>query len=291
MESGSRKMEERTGRTLPGGHASEHNPGEVKQFLRMVAAALLVTICSACATMGARNTSMTVMTYNIHHGEGLDGKLDLERIAKIIRAHNPDVVALQEVDDRATRSGKVAQAEELGKLTGMHHVFGKAMDFQGGGYGQAILSRWPIKKHQVHPLPQRPGREPRIALKAQIDAPELEFWFASVHLDHEIEAVRLEQAAEVNRIFARQAEGDLKLLAGDFNAVPGSGTMKSLLGAWLDTAGDKAGFTIPAANPRRRIDYILAAPINRCILVDSVVPEEPDASDHRPVVARVRVTQ
>lgn len=234
---------------------------------------------------------MTVMTYNIHHGVGLDEKLDLERIAKVIRAHNPDVVALQEVDDRATRSGKVAQAAELGKLTGMHHVFGKAMDFQGGGFGQAILSRWPIKAHQVHPLPQRPGREPRIALRAQIAGPGLSFWFVSVHLDHEIEAVRVEQAAEVNRIFTRVAGGDFKLLAGDFNAVPESETMKSFLLDWIDTAGKEAAFTIPAAKPRRRIDYILASPIHRCVLVSSIVPNEPVVSDHRPVVARVRVTQ
>src|SRR5688572_23492710 len=129
---------------------------------------------------------ITVLTYNIHHGEGSDGKIDLERIARIITAKKADLVALQEVDKGTKRSGGVDQAKELGRLTGMNYVFGRAIDHQGGEYGQAILSRWPIKEHAVHALPQREGRERRIAVVAKIDAPITNLVFASTHLDHQI---------------------------------------------------------------------------------------------------------
>jgi len=81
------------------------------------------------------------MTYNIHHGRGADGEINLERIAEVITRAKPDLVALQEVDVKTRRSGGVDQAAKLGELTGMSHFFAEAMPFQGGGYGNAVLSR------------------------------------------------------------------------------------------------------------------------------------------------------
>jgi len=81
---------------------------------------------------------LRLVSYNIHHGQGLDGKLDLVRIARVIKKHQPDFVALQEVDNKASRSGKVDQAAELAKLLGMKHVLGKCINLGGGGYGNAI---------------------------------------------------------------------------------------------------------------------------------------------------------
>jgi endonuclease/exonuclease/phosphatase family metal-dependent hydrolase len=232
---------------------------------------------------------MTVLTYNIHHAEGTDSKLDLERIAAIIRAQKPDLVALQEVDDKTERVGGLAETAELGRLTGLHHVFGKAMDYRGGAYGQAILSRWPIKKHTVHQLPQRSGREPRILLSARIGVPGGDILFATTHLDHQIEEVRLEQAATINKHLIAQ-DAALTLLCGDFNAGPESGTMKTLFDHWTDTAGDKAGPTIPAREPKRRIDYILVRAKQGSIkTLRSEVLNEPIASDHRPVIATIEI--
>jgi endonuclease/exonuclease/phosphatase family metal-dependent hydrolase len=264
----------------------------VTGFFRAMAAMIVSMICAGCASSSAvdeKPTLLTVMTYNIHHGEGTDGKLDLERIAGIIRGQNPDLVAVQEVDHKTERTGKVAQAEELGKLTGMHSVFGKAMDYQGGGYGQAILSRWPIREHQVHQLPQRDGREPRIVVSARIAAPGGELIFATAHLDHQLEEVRLKQAQEINRILNGKSGAIPLLLAGDFNAGPESTTVQEIVRDWIDTAGENARDTIPSANPRRRIDYIFAQPKDAWKPAGSQVLEEPIASDHRPVVARVEL--
>src|SRR5437762_3345786 len=77
---------------------------------------------------------LTVMRYNIHHCEGTDKKLDVARIAAVINAAKPDLVALQEVDRNTNRTNHVDQPAELAKLTKMHVFFGKAMDFEGGEY-------------------------------------------------------------------------------------------------------------------------------------------------------------
>lgn len=257
----------------------------MRDFVLKMIVLMCVGAGVGCATAKHDPAQITVMTYNIHHGEGTDGKLDLERIAKIIRAQNPDVVALQEVDDRAQRSGGVDQAAELGKLTGMQHVFGKAMDLQGGGYGQAILSRWPIKAHQVHRLPQRAGREPRIAIATTITAPFGEMIFAGVHLDHQLEEIRVEQVAEINRVLRPKNGSVPVIVVGDFNAAPESGPIKGMLEHWMDAAQGAAEPTIPSAHPRRRIDYVFCAPVKNWKAVSSKVLEEPIASDHRPVVA------
>ena len=234
---------------------------------------------------------MTVLTYNIHHAEGTDGKLDLERIATIIRSQKPDLVALQEIDDKTERVGGLAEAAELGRLTGMHHVFGKAMDYRGGGYGQAVLSRWPIAQHKVHQLPQRANREPRILLTARIAAPHGDIVFATTHLDHQLEEVRLEQAMAINKLLPAK-DGALTILCGDFNAAPESGTMKAVFKHWTDTAGDKASPTIPSREPSRRIDYILARAGQGTVkTLRSEVLNEPIASDHRPVVATIEIAR
>ncbi len=85
-----------------------------------------------------------VLCYNIHHGEGIDRELDLQRIARVIQSVSPDVVALQEVDRKTARTGRVDQPAELARLLKMTVVFEKNIDFQGGQYGNAVLSKWPV---------------------------------------------------------------------------------------------------------------------------------------------------
>ena len=101
---------------------------------------------------------LTVLTFNIQIGMGMDKKTDLERTAAVIKAVKPDLVALQEVDRKARRSGGVDQAVELARASGMHLIFGKAsvregIDEDGGDYGVAILSRFPLKRSKNHQLP------------------------------------------------------------------------------------------------------------------------------------------
>lgn len=163
--------------------------------------------------------TLRVLTYNIHHGEGMDGKLDLRRIAEVIQRAKPDVVALQEVDAKTGRAQGVDQAAELGKLTGLHSAFGQAMEYDGGAYGEAFLSRWPLEDVRVIALPKREGSEPRCILAARVqpDNGLPAFVFASTHLEHAKAQLCLCQAGKLGPYLAN-SEGLPVILAGDLNA-------------------------------------------------------------------------
>ena len=232
---------------------------------------------------------LRVMSYNIHHGAGTDGKVDLERIAKVITDANVELVALQEVDVGTARTQQVDQAAELARLTGMHVRFGKAMDYQGGAYGQAILSKRPIEQFEVIRLPSPPDREPRIAVAATLAAADglPQVRFVGAHLDHAHHEVRLEQARELHRVLSENAQLPT-ILVGDLNARPDNPTMQFLLEHWRDTSGEDA-MTFPAPNPDRKIDYILFPKSQAWEVNSGHVVDEPVASDHRPVVAELRL--
>lgn len=226
--------------------------------------------------------TLRVLCYNAHHGEGTDGKLDLPRIANVIRAADPDLVALQELDDKTKRTGGVDQTAELARLTGLHGKFGKAIDFQGGGYGQALLSRFPLGDATVHPLPGMPNREKRIAFEARLAIDGRDLSFVTTHLDHQLAAEREQQAAKLNELFSGTDRP--VILAGDLNATPDSKEFAALTAKWTDATAGKALLTIPVDKPTRQIDHVLFRPADRFRVVSAVVVDEPVASDHRPVL-------
>lgn len=244
--------------------------------------------------VGCRNATvrrparLRVLTYNTHHGEGADGRLDLERIAGVIRGADPDLVALQEIDRRARRTGGADQAAIYAKLTGLHGWFGAAMPFQDGEYGQMLLARWPLLDPTVVRLPGTSGREPRIAVTARVEAPGFgRIQWGGVHLDAtRTDEDRWEQVGALLDRFGR--DGVPTLLAGDFNDTPESRVMRRMLepsAGWHDTAGAVGAPTVPAEVPRSRIDYILAWPRDHWRASSSEVLNEPAASDHRPILA------
>lgn len=260
--------------------------------MRVRVLAAVLGLAAAVALLGGESTArpagktLRVLSYNIHHAEGTDGKLDLARIAGAIKAAEPDLVAVQEVDRNTTRTDKVDQAAELAKLTGLHGQFARAIDLQGGEYGQAILSRWPLKSVKTHVLPGKKGQETRIAVEVKVEPgdgrPPLTF--VGTHFQHDDPATREQQAAKVNELFG-SADGPV-ILAGDLNATPDSKPMKLIAEKWsFATAPDKGLLTIPAGMPRRQIDFVLYRPAGRFRVVEAKVIAEPVASDHRPVLA------
>jgi endonuclease/exonuclease/phosphatase family metal-dependent hydrolase len=230
-----------------------------------------------------------VATYNIQKSVGLDGRRQPERILEVLGELDADILALQEVDHETGRTGGVNQAMKLGSLTGMNALFGAAMPYDGGYYGEAILSRLPFEKTENHPLPYSPGHEPRAALAVKVAFPETEtaVTFVGTHLDHTGDpADRIAQAKELNRILVgtdKNAKNPV-ILAGDLNATPGSEPMRRLLEHWQDAAAEKPMPTFPSGQPDRRIDYVLYRPAERWTVVESRVIPEPVASDHCPVL-------
>ncbi|WP_419194952.1 endonuclease/exonuclease/phosphatase family protein [Novipirellula herctigrandis] len=237
------------------------------------------------ALQASEPSRVCVLTYNIHHGEGMDGKLDLNRIAAVIKHLDPDIVALQEVDKATNRSHGVDQAAELGILTGMHAAFGKAMDYAGGHYGEAILSKYPLTNVNVLALPSTEGCEPRCALAAQVRLGENgpEFVFVSTHLEHAKAPLRLRQSNKLNPFLVR-ANSLPMILAGDFNDVPDSPTIRVLQPNWTDASVKQPDPTSPSAPPKRKIDYVFFRPANAWRVVEQQVVNEPVASDHLPLL-------
>jgi endonuclease/exonuclease/phosphatase family metal-dependent hydrolase len=244
-----------------------------------------VTAVLRARTPGQKPT-IRVLSYNIHHGEGTDGKVDLPRLARVIRAADPDLVALQEVDRKTKRTGGVDQTAELARLTGLHGAFGKAIDYEGGEYGQAILSRVPLTSGTVHLLPGEPEREKRIAFAVALKLDGREITFATTHLHHQSDEFRQKQAVKLNEVFADSSHP--MILAGDLNATPTSKPLAVLTPKWGVTGG-KNLFTFPAEKPTSQIDYVMYRPRDAFRMVGVSAIDEPVASDHRPLLAILEV--
>ncbi len=239
-------------------------------------------------SVAAQPPTLRIMTYNIHHCEGMDGKLDIERIAEIIRKSECDLVALQEVDRRTARANLVDQLAELARLTDLHPYFGKAIDFGGGEYGVAILSRYPATSEQTIKLPSGKSREQRVALQIVLQLNSRPaFAFVSTHLDHSSgENDRAEQNAEIVKQFS---DGALPtILAGDFNSTVKQPELSVTLSKWKDVDAVQLTPTIPVEKPTRKIDFIML-PLNSPWRVESSkVLDEPVASDHLPLFAIIQ---
>ena len=238
----------------------------------------------------AEPLQVRVLCFNIHHAEGTDGKLDLERIARVITSVEPDLVALQEVDYRTGRTERVDQAAELARLTGMTAVPGDNIDVQGGRYGNAVLSRWKVVGHKNTLLPVLSGGEQRGVLKAEVDPGEGQPRIALLctHLDNRYADERLAGAKVINGLVAKNDQP--AILAGDLNATPESEPLKLLGKEWANATADKALPTIPVETPARQIDFVLYRPAGAWRVVKAKVLDEPVASDHRPLFVILELT-
>lgn len=266
--------------------------------------AVVVAVAISAPPYGCRTSQawlrVKIQTYNIHHGEGTDGRFDLERLAQIIREADVDLVALQEVDRNTARCGGVDQPAELARLTGMNAFFAAAMPYNGGGYGELVLSRFPIVASYALPLPARPDHEPRVAAVIVVRPPggTEALAFAGTHLDHTDDPTdRIAQARALVAAFSQPRVafgpeavwGDVVrvVIAGDLNAEPESAVLQAFA-EYLDVAAD-AGPTFPSHAPRQRIDYILTRDVSGeeppISVLAARVLSEPVASDHAPVVA------
>ena len=279
---------------------------------RILTAAALLLVVAACnkdenyndkygdrAVIPPKGQSLRVMTYNIYGARATSpaNAADLDAIAEVIRRQNPDFVTLNEVDVFTNRTGKdVHQARDLAEKLGMEWHFSKAIDRDGGEYGDAVLSKYPILEKRSYRLPcaaEQPGEDRSLCvIRVQIDGKDL--YVASTHLDHlSGDASRLVQATEIRRIRDTELEGDL-ILCGDLNAIPSSNVIATMT-SFLTNTGPIDQYTFPSDDPSRKIDYIVYAPIEHFGVQNCQVVSRGDqqvggvdASDHRPVIADIR---
>jgi endonuclease/exonuclease/phosphatase family metal-dependent hydrolase len=236
---------------------------------------------------------VTVGTFNIHHGVGAHGRLNLEHTAETVDDAGLDVVALQEVDRRwSARSRFVDQAGFLAERLGMHMAFGPCL-VRGGHedgpreYGTALLSRHPIDHTHNMLLPRPRGGEQRALLEADVVVGDVTLRCLATHLNHRSRTERLAQVAAIN---ATVSERDVPtVLLGDLNSRPGSPEIAAITRHLVDTwrvGGGTGGHTFSARSPHVRIDFVLASP---GITVEAARVVRSSASDHLPVSVDLRL--
>ena len=240
--------------------------------------ALLASACEPTNIVTRNEGELVLMSYNVRNGKGMDGKRNLNRTAAVIRAAQPDVVALQEIDSVTRRSEGNDVAAVLGRKCSMYHTFSKAIDYDGGGYGVALLSREKPVAVQRFALPGR--EEARTLLYVEFE----QYAVVSTHLSLTAED-RMASLAVIDSVATMCTKPIY--IAGDWNATPESAFGRAL-GEKMQYLTDTKACTFPADNPDRVIDYIVAPHDQAVEVLRREVVNEPMASDHRPIIAVVK---
>jgi endonuclease/exonuclease/phosphatase family metal-dependent hydrolase len=243
--------------------------------------------------------TVRVIVYNMHAGKDAGGVDNLEGIVALIRETRADLILLQEVDQGTRRSGVVDQPAVLAARSSFHVAFGSALDYDGGKYGVATLSRWPIAFDTLYRLPVDPpqeraggSREPRGLLRADITSPYGTIAVFNTHIDASREDTWRQQEARVivsTVVVARQSR-PLVLLGGDMNSTPESAVQQIVREPGLRDAfaecGRGAGLTYPSDSAVKRIDYLYLSGAMQCTRAE--VPAT-RVSDHLPLVVTVTI--
>ena len=217
----------------------------------------------------------------------MDGVIDLERVASVLRPLDADVITLQEIDKGVERTGGVDQAARLGALLGMTAHFGDFMSYQGGQYGMAVLTRLPVLGVANHRLPD--GDEPRTGLEVTVavGSEGRPVSVVGIHLYRTPEERLAQARALVDEL---DDVGHPVVLAGDFNSRRGDLVLRHLLERdWLVVDKDGPSNTYPADEPAREIDFVMLRPSSAFEIVEHRVLNEAVASDHRPLFAELRI--
>jgi endonuclease/exonuclease/phosphatase family metal-dependent hydrolase len=218
---------------------------------------------------------MRMATYNIRHAEGMDGRVDLARIAHVIGILKADVIALQELDRGWERSGGVDQVVELERMTGLSLFFyPTVVRDDGAQYGIAVATPEPIDA-SYELLPRVGKEEPRGLI--WVGAPGVKVM--ATHLSRS----RRARAAQTERLAEAAGSVFPVVLLGDLNQ--GGRHLKPLHDAGLD-GGAATLPTLPSTHPRRQVDHVLAGGGAR---VTQAWTPRTTASDHVPLVAIVEM--
>lgn len=242
--------------------------------------------------------TLRIMTYNVHSCLGMDGKISPERIARVIAQHNPDIVALQELDVGRSRTGGVDQAHIIAQYLQMKFHFHPTVRIEEELYGDAVLTHLPMRLVKSDKLPglfEKPHLEPRGALWVAIEVNGSEIQFINTHLGLRPK----ERLAQTEALLGTEwlSHPDCReplILTGDFNAMPSSPVCLRLRNrlndAQIELANHRPRKTLFGRYPLARIDHIFVDP--GIEVIDVKVPNtklEQVASDHLPLLADIRL--
>jgi endonuclease/exonuclease/phosphatase family metal-dependent hydrolase len=274
----------------------------MRKIITSFIAAILLVFISVSSTQAqstasefprGNEVSLKVMSYNIHHGVGIDNVLDLQRIADFITEKKAEVVGIQEVDRHyGARSNFEDQAKKLAEMLGYHYVFGANLDLDPAvegqnrrQYGTAILSKYPIVQSQNYHLSSF-GKEQRGLLEATINVKGNHIRIYNTHLGLDVPQ-RLAQVNEINEILSKKETP--VILMGDLNAEPGVEEVELLLNEanLVDVfQNEDNANTFPVLNPIKRIDYIF---VSEGVKFSSQQVFHSTYSDHLPIIVDIEL--
>ena len=218
---------------------------------------------------------LTLATFNVKHGQGLDGNVDLERTAAAIKETRASFIALQELDRNNERSGGVDQPRKLARLTGLEVSFWPTVRKEGWEYGIGIASAEPVEASYVK-LPRIAREEPRGALVGRVPGADLSFIATHLSVKRGPRKMQIGTLMEL----ATELQPPVVIL-GDLNQ--GRLGLRPLIKAGFD-AGRKVEHTLTTRSTRWQIDFVLVGAPARLASTRTVTT---DASDHVPLVAEV----
>ncbi len=246
---------------------------------------------------------LRAMTYNIHSCIGMDKKVDLERIARVIGHAAPDIVALQEVDNGLPRTYHQDQAGMLADMLDMKSFFFPLVKNGRQEYGLAVLSRFTCTDVQYDCLPKLDSKlkfnlEPRGCMQMSFQTPAGTVVSINTHLS----LYWLERQLQMNSLTGTECLAGLPpasavIFCGDLNAGFPSPVYRRLSRVLSDVQKglqnrSRPRATFPARRPLIRLDHIFVS--SRFEILEVLVPRTADtrlASDHLPVVADLELCQ
>lgn len=220
------------------------------------------------------------MTWNIHGALGRNPRFDLNRVVKLIRRWDPDIVALQEVDSRRAFAGGENPFEFLQHAVGGYGIGAKSITTQDGDYGQMLITRWPIATQEIRDI-SFPEVEPRRAIQAVIVTPSGPINVIATHLGLSMR----ERRRQVQVLLELAGDTEVPtVMMGDLNDWFRLNSVCSVL---KRTLPDTTAFrTFPSKFPLFSLDRIFCRP-RGCLLNSFVDRDAAAISDHLAVVADI----
>ncbi|MGF7230555.1 endonuclease/exonuclease/phosphatase family protein [Arachidicoccus sp.] len=248
---------------------------------------IYLIFCIGCNTVkndakgNLDSKTLTIVSYNVRNGVGLDNVVNYQRVANAIKKINPDIVAIQELDSATRRAKGVYVLNKLATFTAMIPTFHTSINFDGGKYGIGILSKEKPLNIRAIALPGTEERRSAVLVEMK------NYIFVCTHFSL-TEKDRMLSVALLDKFTAKYTKP--VFLAGDLNSNPNSPAIEALSKKW-QLLSDTSKLTIPANHPVDCIDYIMALKQKKYSfkVLEAVVGNEPVASDHLPVCVKLQI--